>query len=435
MQQQRRDNRIEQLLAHLTDGHKGTPPQDEPPQPPNEDEPVETIHVYFVRESEEPHEAVAESTIATPQRPAPVLTAAMLLLCLLLPLASILVQLVLAFHPPIATVTIMPTTKTVTISAALPLGRLVPPLTVSQSATTKTTGTGHQDAAKATGTITFYNGLFTRQRIAAGTLITGADGVHLITDQQADVPAGNPPSYGQATVPAHAIRPGERGNIAAYDINQACCASAVLAKNTIPFTGGLDERTFHIVATRDIATTAASLKQSLAHSLQGALQGQLRPHEHLALLPCAPTIASDQQTGQEATSVTVTVSAHCSAVAYNSEEVERKATVLLTTQAAATLGAAYSLFGAVHVNSIQATTTQTPTPLVFLSFKAFGTWLYGLSRGAQQQIKQLIAGKTKQQALHLLAALPGVAHAAISWGDGTNLPKDSKNIHLMLFIV
>src|SRR5256885_1694810 len=191
MQQQRLENRIEQRLPHPPAGTEETRPRNGPPQPTNEDEPVETIHVYFVREREEPHEAVVESTLASPQRPAPVLTAAMLLLCLLLPLASILVQVVLAFHPPIATVTITPTTKMVTISAALPLGRLVPPLTVSQSATTKTTGTGHQDATKATGTITFYNGLFTQQAIATGTTITGSDGVQMITDQQADVPAGN----------------------------------------------------------------------------------------------------------------------------------------------------------------------------------------------------------------------------------------------------
>ena len=55
------------------------------------------------------------------------------------------------------------------------------------------------------------------------------------TGQDATIPAGNPPSYGQVTVAAHAIQSGSRGNIAAYDINEACCALSVLAKNTEPF--------------------------------------------------------------------------------------------------------------------------------------------------------------------------------------------------------
>jgi hypothetical protein len=435
MQRQRLQNQIERLLQSLNDEQEGTMPQDESPQPTNEDEPEETIHVYFVREREEPQEDVVESTLATPQRPTSVVPATMLLLCLLLPTASILLQWYLVFHPPIAAVTIMPKSKTVTLAGTLQLGRMVQPLTLSQSQTVPTTGKGHQEATAAAGFITFYNGLFTSQFIAPGTILTGAGGMQVITDQEAAIPAANPPVFGQVTVAAHARSQGVQGNIPAYDINQACCSNAVLAKNTQSFTGGLDERTYQTVAQADISNIATTLKTTLAQSLQGALQGQLKPHEQLFLLPCPPTITSDHQIGQEATHVTVTVSERCSAVAYNREELEWKATALLANQAAATAGAAYSLFGTVHVSNIQATTTHTAAPRVFLSFRAFGTWIYGLSHPAQQQMKNLIAGKTKQQALHLLASRTGVAHAAISWGDDTRLPKDSSSIRITLIVV
>ena len=61
----------------------------------------------------------------------------------------------------------------------------------------------------------------------------------------------NPPSYGHVAVAAHAVNPGARGNIPAYDINLACCASSVLAKNTEAFTGGQDERDFPTVRQED----------------------------------------------------------------------------------------------------------------------------------------------------------------------------------------
>src|SRR2546423_15308488 len=140
------------------------------------------------------------------------------------------------------------------------MGRLLNPITLSQSATAGTTGKGHQDSTKATGTITVYNGQFTSQTIQAGTILTGADGVQIITDQDAPIPAANPPIFGQVTVSAHAVQAGSKGNIPAYDINSACCFASVLAKNPDNFTGGQDERNFPTVAKADIASTATPLK-------------------------------------------------------------------------------------------------------------------------------------------------------------------------------
>src|SRR5439155_14572851 len=105
------------------------------------------------------------------------------LLFLFIIISSITFQAYLIFNPPIATVTIIPKSQTVSLSGTLQLGRLLNPITISQSQTVATTGHGHQDAKAATGTVTFYNGLFIQQFIASGTVYTGQDGVEIITTQ------------------------------------------------------------------------------------------------------------------------------------------------------------------------------------------------------------------------------------------------------------
>jgi hypothetical protein len=422
-QEQKLNSHIEQFLQSLNvaDQEEET----------DQEEPEEIIDVYFVPR-EEPEEDVVEAIPAQNTRgPSSLITTAILILCLMLPLSSILFQAYLAFNPPTVTVTIIPGAKTVTLIDTLQLGRLVHPITLSQSQTVPTTGKGHQDAREATGTLTFYNGLFTNQTITTGTILTASDGVQVITDQEADIPAGNPPSYGQAIVAAHAVNPGERGNILAYYINQTCCASAVLAKNTTPFYNGQDARDFQTVTKRDIDTTAIPMKSTLYQGIRGALLGQLQPNEQLYMLPCTPIIASDHQPREEAAKVTITVSQTCDGIAYSGRELQIITTHLLTHQAVTKLGAGYTLLGNVQVIVHRATIIGTTPNLVFSSQ---GTWIYGLSEIAQEHLKRLIAGKTTQEAEHILSALPGIKNVAMQWDETTKLPKDPQHIKFLVLV-
>ena len=113
----------------------------------------------------------------------------------------------------------------------------------------------------------------------AGTTLTGTDGVQVTTDADATIPAGNPPAYGQVTVPAHASNSGSAGNIQALAINTT--VHAVFVKNLRAFSGGQDERNFQTVTKTDIDNTAQSLKANLAQSVQGALQAQSKTNESL----------------------------------------------------------------------------------------------------------------------------------------------------------
>jgi len=439
------EDEIRAIVAGMDDQGKQdngqTPPEAQPAQ-----EDIQDIYVLIVREQEEDQPPVVDSTPLAPTQPVPTaiqhdsfLSAYMFVCCsLFLIFATLLFQLYCIQHPLTARITIIPTAKTVTLTGTMQEGRLVAAITLSQSQGTRATGIGHQAAAQARGYITFYNGQFQSVTIAQGTILTGANGIQVVTDQDAVIPAGNPGTgYGHITIPAHALSPGSSGNIPAYDINAACCATSVLAANLSSFSGGQDARSYTTVTRTDIHSLSTLLKTTLTRSVTGALQGQLTPDEKLALLPCSPIVTSDHQPGDEAIQVQVTVSETCTGVAYSIDELETKAASYLVTQAQHKAGAGYSLFGSPRVSVTQASLTHTSPPLVFLSFQATGTWIYGISAIAQEQIKHLIAGKTTQEAEQVLTVLPGVDHAAIKFsgfGDEMRMPKQTSNIHIILIV-
>src|SRR5258708_13845848 len=134
---------------------------------------------------------------------------------------------------------------------------------VSKAIKTKVTATGNQyvPATTATGIITFYNGAIYPQIIPIDTILKGADGVSVITDAQATIPAAIqtiPPTYGRKRVPAHAETPGAIGNITAGDINDACCATSVIVQNA-SFHGGKDAYTYTYLSDKDMQNATKPL--------------------------------------------------------------------------------------------------------------------------------------------------------------------------------
>jgi Baseplate J-like protein len=421
-------NEVERFLQSLNDADRE--------EATSQEEPEEIIDVYFIprmepEEPEEPEEDVVEAIPAqSPQRTSTLFTLATVFFCVGLLLSSILFQLYLAFNPPIAVVTLVTDARTITLTGTVTLGRLTHAITLYQSQTVPTTGRGHQDARAATGTITFYNALFSSQTIPAGSVFVGADGIQVQTDATVSVPANNPPRDGIIGVAAHAVTPGRQGNIQALDINSAT-SSSLFVKNLDAFTDGRDERTFTIVTKRDIDTTAVPMKPILAHSMRGALEGELKTNEELLVLPCLPAVESNHQPGDEAAKVTITVSQTCDGIAYSGQELQTKATELLTHLAMTKLGAGYTLVGNVQVIVHRAIIIgMTPN----LMFSSQGKWIYGLSGIAQEHLKRLIAGKTAQEAEHILSALPGIKNVAMQWDETTKLPKDPQHIKFLVLV-
>ncbi len=169
--------------------------------------------------------------------------------------------------------------------------------------------------------------------------------------------------------------------------------------------------------------------------MTAALQGQLLPGQALHATHCSPALTADHGIGDEATYLTITVSETCSAIAYDSHQLNARATHLLTTQATHALGTGYLLSGNVQV-SVTHTTTHTTMPGVILSFICQGTYVYLLNGQAQQCIKTLIAGQPCLTALHVLLRQRGIQTASISGiAENQFLPDDLTHLHLLIMYI
>jgi hypothetical protein len=343
---------------------------------------------------------------------------------------------------PTATVTIVPLSKTVTATGTLTVvtgpanaaraeipGRVLGTITMSQAESVPTTGTGHQDAQAAYGTITLYNAAPYVQTVSAGTLLTGSDGVEVLTDSEAVIPAAVPPTEGQVTVLAHAVLPGPAGNIAAHDIYGQCCRLNVFAANSA-FTGGESARSFPEVTTHDISAVAQSLETQLTRSMQAAFAPQVRDDETLIVpLPCTPLVAPDHQAGTEASTVQVTVSLICTGEVYRTSAYEAQITQMVT-HAAHPPGAGYAQTGTIQASITE--TTYRRDFAVTLAVKGAGTWTYQITASERAAMVERIAGHSRAQATAFLLAMPGVESAAIDEEHSNQLPTDTSRIQVMI---
>jgi len=441
---------VSRLLANQQEDDR-----QEPETPPDTQEPIQDVYIRYVflePGADQDEQDIVDSTLTItepdtnipytpPMQPRTSKQARdekkslrvglfMMSLLVFLCLASLALQLHFILYPPIVQITIVTKSQEASVTATVQTGRTLAPIQLSQSASVPTTGRGHQDPKHAFGFITFYNGQLHSVFIPSGTEFTGQDGVQIIITQDANIPAGSPSTgYGAVTVTAQAVNSGTQGNIPAKDINAACCATAVVAANLTPFSGGQEKRDFQFVTKTDIENAATPLKAAVTQSVTAALQSQLKENEQLQTLPCAPQTSADHQINEEATSVKVTATLTCSAVAYNQTTLQEQATQLLTTQALKKLGSGYYLLGTIQVTVTHAIPTRT-TPTLVLSLS--GIFTHALSSEQQQHIKDLVKGKTYQEALHILVNLPGIENVSLAWDENTKLPKDAKYIHVLL---
>ncbi len=198
-----------------------------------DDEPMETIHLYVVRESD--------------KRPSwlPVIISLMAL--------SILVAIgVLSPYQ-------QPVTRASIRVPAVPLG--VRSFTASVAIVP--TGLRTYPATTAHGTLTITNGSIIAQVIPAGFIVQNA-----ATDRLAYVPAGSANGYGYATVPAHALISGENGDFAPLAINQVI-GSSVYIRNLSAFTGGYDSYSVKYATERDKVNALQRARSLLAAMVSG----------------------------------------------------------------------------------------------------------------------------------------------------------------------
>jgi hypothetical protein len=345
-----------------------------------------------------------------------------------------------------ATITILPQAREITTTTMLTVvtngttnlleheiaGRRLSSLTLSQGQTVPTTGIGHEDAMAAHGLITFYNASLSEQTVAADTLLTGGDGVQVVTDQDAVIPPGSLSTNGQATVAAHAMQAGPAGNIRAGDIYGPCCRLNVFAENSRAFRGGQDARSFPMVTQADINGVVASLKANLMQSVEAAFQAQVRNDETLLMPKCTPTITATHAIGEEATSLGVTVDETCTGEAYNTQRLHDLIAQLVTAEAVRSLGAGYSLTGRILASVVESSLKEQRKGAISLQVKGAGIWTYQFSETALEHLAWRIAGKSPKEARKILLGIPGVQSVGIqmSGGSGATLPGNPARIRV-----
>jgi len=366
--------------------------------------------------------------------------------------------LIAVFVAPVATlaatVTLVPETKTLSTKltvTALSTGtpeparqqvavRLLEVGSPLQSQSVPTTGTGHAPARMGEGTLTFYNAAPYSQTVAAGTVLTGNDGVEVVTDAPAVIPAGNPPIEGEATVPAHATVIGPQGNIASLDLNGLCCLAGISVKNTMAFHDGQNAYDFPMVTQADIDQAAGPLVATLTAVTQERLHAEVYLNERLAgPVQCQPAVTPDHPVGSNASQVTVNVSVTCHAETYDHEAVVRLVTNALMHEATTSLRTGYALRGTISTTITPAGAPPHAKPgTLTLLVTGQGAWIYQVSTAEQARLTKLITGLSRQQAIHVLeqqeAGHLAAVHIQINglWASGTTLPTDPARIHFVV---
>ena len=275
---------------------------------------VEEDRVTFVRRLEPTVESDLDVTVTSGLRFVPIM---------MLGAHGLIALLALALA---AYLTLVPATAEVYALAsgvpALAHVHRLPVIAITRSETVNTTGHTHVPATQARGLVTFYNSLTQPQVIDAGTLLLGADGEQVVTDQAASVPASNLPVMGSVSVWAHALSSGVEGNIRAGDIQGPCCRAFIQAVNA-QFSGGRDAKDIQTVTRADRDTAVAGLLAQAQQAMQGRVASLLPPGDAaLAPVPCSTHVASSKVVGAQARQITVTVTQDCQPQAYNVHDLQ-----------------------------------------------------------------------------------------------------------------
>ena len=299
--------------------------------------------------------------------------------------------------------------------------------TKTLSQTAKATGTGHQDATYASGLVTLYNALPSPQEIPQGQLLIGADGMHIVTDENASIPPGNLSVNGQITVWAHATTIGSQGNIHAGDISGACCRDYVFARNS-QFSGGQDARDFSTVAQHDVDNLVKSISSQIDEQVSEDVTKQLLPTETMTPPLCSQSIVPTPTVGQEAATVTVSVTKTCSAASYRKTDFVEQIHKQFAQAVAIQFGTSYVPSGNPQITMSSIAVKENSVKITVL---ANGAIMYHFRKADMDTIKRQVAGKSKEQAGQILLKWHDIRLAGIQlqYNQGS-LPSDPNKIEV-----
>ncbi len=316
--------------------------------------------------------------------------------------------------------------------------RILSTATGTYTQTANATGQGTTPGTHASGTVYIDNwNPSASLTLYAGSIYSNtysSINIHMVLDATVTVPpAPSPGGVSQRASQGHILETGTIGNnefnnnfnhILNYDVF-----------NNPPFTNGRDPQTYTAVQQSDINGAASALENANTPNAQQLLQSQVSAGEQFIGTPsCNPNVRANHAPGDNATTVTVTVSFTCAGEVYDASKAVSMAAQLLTSQAATTPGSGYALVGHIATSVGNVTLADANSGAITLAISARGTWVFQFSAAQQLALEQLVAGKSKSDAMTLLAAQPGIANVAIqlSGGNASILPADASQIKIVV---
>ncbi len=312
--------------------------------------------------------------------------------------------------------------------------RFLSTTTSTYTQTAQATGQGTIQGTHASGTVCIDN----FDTTAPITLVAGSvyDNTkippffHMVLDATETVPpAPSNTTWSQRCGPAHVLEVGTIGNNG-FNNNQGGTLNYSVFNNPA-FNNGKDPQNYVAVQQSDIDNAANALINANSPNAQQSLQPQLRSNEQFINAPqCSPKVSSNHRAGDNAPSVTVSVSFTCSGEVYEADGARTMAAQLLTQQARTGPGSGYSLVGAITTTVTGATITNALQGTLTIMVSAQGKWIYQFTPAQKQALAKLIAGKKKDEAQSILLVQTGIAQVTIklSGGDGATLPTDASKI-------
>ncbi len=201
-----------------------------------EDEPIETIHLYVVREGD--------------KRPS------------LIPVIISVFALSILIAIGVSTPYKQPEQRAFIRVPAV----LLPVRVFSAQIAIIPTGIRTYPATFAHGTLTITNGSVIAQELPPGMTFTSNSGISVTTDAAVFVPAGSANGYGYATTTAHVSRVGI--NLPTLSINQVV-GTSLFVRNLSAFTGGKPAYSVSFVTEQDRVRTIVKARSAIARQLAG----------------------------------------------------------------------------------------------------------------------------------------------------------------------
>lgn len=316
--------------------------------------------------------------------------------------------------------------------------RFLSTTTSTYTQTAQATGQGTLPGTYASGTVCIDNFDTTSPiTLVAGSVYDNTKippFFHMVLDATETVPpAPSNTTWSQRCGPAHVLEVGTIGNNG-FNSNQGGTLSYSVFNNPA-FNNGKDPQNYVAVQQSDINNAANALINANSPNAQQSLQPQLRSNEQFINVPqCSPTVSSNHRAGDNATSVTVSVSFTCTGEVYDYKGALSMAAQLLTNQANTQLGSGYAPAGKIKTTLTSATLTDAKSGTITLLVNAEGVWAYQFTDAQKQAMARLIAGKTKSEAQTLLASQTGIGQVVItlSGSNSDTLPTDVSKIMIVV---